>query len=259
MALKARVAKRIGCDRVCLMQATETPVFASSSEQSDLIESMFSVGAHFGYSKTKRHPSTNAFIFGAKNRVDIIDLEGSSTLLKKAEEAMSILGRENKTVLIVGSKLEAVEAVREVANRINMPFVAGRWLGGTLTNFPMMKKRVDRLHLLLGEKESGELEKKYTKKERLMIDREIERLEKRFSGIKNMPQIPQAMLVIDSKHEHIAVKEARLLKIPVIALMNTDCNMKDVQIPVLGNDATRSSISFFLNRLADAYGKGKVI
>lgn len=108
------------------MQATETPVFASSSEQSDLIESMFSVGAHFGYSRTKRHPSTNRFIFGAKNRVDIIDLEGSSALLKKAEEAMSILGRENKTVLIVGSKLEAVEAVREVANRINMPFVAGR-------------------------------------------------------------------------------------------------------------------------------------
>lgn len=225
---------------------------------SDRIDQMFKAGAHFGYSKTRRHASVAPYIFGVKNRVEIINLEKVDELLEKALAFISTLAKEGKQVLLVGGKNEAREALRTAATSIDMPFVDGRWIGGTLTNFPEIKKRLAKLEDLTSQKEKGELSK-YTKKERLMIDREIENLDRFFSGILSMKDLPKALIVIDAKKEDIAVKEARTMKIPVIALCGTDNNLTSIDYPIVANDSSVSSIAFFANEMAKSYKKGKVV
>jgi small subunit ribosomal protein S2 len=222
------------------------------------IDQMFSVGAHFGYSKTRRHASVASYIFGVKNKVEIIDLEKTDDLLEKALAFVSTLAREGKQVLFVGGKNEARAALKIAAESIGMPFVDGRWIGGTLTNFPEIKKRLNKLEDLTKQKERGELSK-YTKKERLMIDREIANLDRFFSGILPLKDLPKAMVVVDSKKEIIAVTEALKMKIPVIALCGTDTNISDINYPIVANDASVSSITFFVNEIAKAYQKAKVL
>ena len=229
----------------------------SEAAQSALMNRMFEVGAHFGYSKSRRHPTMAPFIFGVKNRTEIFDLEKTSNLLHEAKAYMEALGREGKVVLFVGGKHEAQESVRRVAESLGMPYVASRWLGGTLTNFSEIKKRLERLELLRSQRESGELEKKYTKKERLLIDREITRLEDSFGGIAAMRSLPQAVIVVDTKQEAIVVKEADSAHIPVVGIMSSDCSREKVTVSVVGNDATQASIAFFLGELAESYQKGK--
>ncbi len=137
-----------------------------------------------------------------------------------------------------------------------MPYVAGRWLGGTLTNFPEIKKRIKRMLELTSDRDAGTLAKKYTKKERLLIDREIARLEENFSGIAGMEKIPDALLILDTRREFIAVAEAATLGIPVIGIMNSDCDLSLIQYPIVGNDATRESVTFFLDKVVEAYREG---
>ena len=139
-----------------------------------------------------------------------------------------------------------------------MPFVDGRWIGGTLTNFPEIKKRLIKLEDLTKQKEKGELSK-YTKKERLMIDREIANLERFFGGISSMKDLPKAVVVVDSKKEVIAVNEAKNMNIPVIALCGTDSNITDLNYPIVANDSSVSSITFFVNEIAKGYQKAKVL
>jgi len=225
---------------------------------SDRIDEMFKVGAHFGYSKTRRHTSTSPYIFGVKNRVEIIDLEKTDESLDKVLVFISNLAKEGKQVLFVGGKNEARAALKIAAESINMPFVDGRWIGGTLTNFPEIKKRLNKLEDLTKQKERGELTK-YTKKERLMIDREIANLERFFSGISSMKDLAKALVVVDPKKEIIAVTEAQRMNIPVIALCGTDCDISNINYPIVANDSAVSSITFFVNEIAKAYGKGKVL
>ena len=222
------------------------------------IDEMFAAGAHFGYSKTRRHPSVANYIFGVKNKTEIIDLEKSSPLLDKALEYISALAKDNKILLFVGGKNESRAALRLAAESIGMPFVDGRWIGGTLTNFSEIKKRLAKLEDLTKQKEKGELVK-YTKRERMLIDKEIANLERFFSGISSLRDLPKALFVVDSKKEEIAVKEARQMKIPVIALCGTDCDINLVDYPIVGNDASVSSITYFVNEVAKAYKKGKVL
>jgi small subunit ribosomal protein S2 len=222
------------------------------------IDEMFKAGAHFGYSKTRRHPSVSQYIFGVKNRVEIIDLEKTEELLEKALTFISTLAKEGKQVLFVGGKNEARGALKIAAESVGMPFVDGRWIGGTLTNFSEIKKRLAKLEDLTKQKEKGELTK-YTKKERLMIDREIANLERFFSGISSMKDLPKAMVVIDSKKELIAVAEAQKMNVPVIALCGTDCDISGLTYPIVANDASISSVTFFANEIAKAYNKAKVL
>lgn len=222
------------------------------------IDSMFTAGAHFAFSRSRRHPSVTPYIFGAKNKVEIFDLEKTSDLLDAAKEIMKTLGKESKTVLFVGGKSEARNAVKNGAMSINMPFVDGRWIGGTLTNFGQIRKRVEKMEKLTSEKEKGELAK-YTKKERLLIDREIANLERFFSGIVSMKDLPKALFVVDSKKEKIAVKEAQDMGIPVISLSGSDCNLKEITHPIVGNDASQTSIQFFVSEMTKAYSEGKKI
>jgi small subunit ribosomal protein S2 len=219
------------------------------------IEKMFKAGAHFGFSKSRRHPSTKPLIFGSKNKVEIFDLEKTKTYLDKAKEFVKEIASKNGRILFVGSKNEAQEAIRKAADSIDMPYVAGRWIGGTFTNFPQIRKRVDRMEMLMTQREKGELGK-YTKKERLLIDREIDNLNRFFAGIASMKEMPKAVFVIDAKHETIAVTEAHKVKIPVIALCGSDNNLNDVEYPIPGNDASRMSVAFFLDEIVAAYKAG---
>jgi len=222
------------------------------------IEEMFKVGAHFGYSKTRRHASTAPYIFGVKNKVEIVDLEKVDDLLTKALTVIATLAKEGKQVLFVGGKNEARGSLKLAAESINMPFVDGRWIGGTLTNFPEIKKRLMKLEDLTKQKERGELTK-YTKKERLMIDREIANLERFFSGISSMKDLPKAMVVVDPKKEIIAVTEAQKMNIPVIALAGTDCDITGINYPIVANDASVSSITFFVTEISKAFQKAKTL
>jgi len=220
--------------------------------QNQLIDKMFKAGAHFGLVKSRRHPSVKPLIFGAKNKVEIFDLEKTTEYLDRAKKFVAEIAKHNGMILFVSGKSEAKEALRRGAQSISMPHVAGRWIGGTFTNFPQIKKRVERLETLTSQREKGELAK-YTKKERLLIDREIDNLNRYFSGIISMKEMPKAMFVIDSKREHIAVREAKKIGVPVIGLLGSDCNLKDVEYPIPGNDSSVASVTFFINEIVEAY------
>ena len=225
--------------------------------QNSVIEEMFSNGTHYGYSKSRRHPSTSPYIFATKNGVDIINTEKTHMLFEKAMEKVTSLAAAGKSILFVGTKAEARQQIIETALALNMPYVSERWVGGALTNFPEIKKRITKLLDLRDQKEKGGLDK-YTKKERLLIDREMDDMTKNFQGLTGITRTPDAMFVVDPKKEHIAVTEAHKMNLPVISLMNTDCNMKKAEFPIVANDASVSSISFFLSQIKSAYNKGIV-
>ena len=223
---------------------------------SALVEEMFSVGAHYGYSKSRRHPSTGEFIFGVKNKVEIFDLEKTSQSLDEAQEFVKSLGALSKKILFVSGKHELRSVVRDAAISLGLPYVAGRWIGGTLTNFSEINKRVKKLLDLKEKREKGELSK-YTKKEQLLIDRDIDDLEIKFGGLTTMVALPSALFVIDSKEEEIAVAEANHLAIPVISISNSDCDLEKVDFPIPGNDSNLSSVKFFIDKIKSAYSEGK--
>ncbi len=222
-----------------------------------LIERLFAAGSHFGFQKSRRHPTVVPYIFGAKHGTDIFDLEKTSVLLETAKEVMKKAGSEGKTVLFVGTKDEATAVVKEMAEKAEMPMVVNRWIGGMLTNFGEIKRRLNRLEDLISQGESGELERKYTKKERVLIKREMEKLMFNFGGIRTLKKIPDMMVVVDPRHDSIAVTEAKDVKIPVVGIMSSDTNLKSVHVPVVVNDALRSSIKLALSELVTAYQEGR--
>ncbi len=225
------------------------------SKENTRVEEMFVAGAHYGYQKSRRHPSTSQYIFATKNGVDIINIEKTNELFEKAITEVTRLASSGKTILFVGTKAEARQQIIEAALSLNMPYVSERWVGGALTNFPEIKKRIVKLLDLRDQKEKGGLDK-YTKKERLLIDREMADMTKNFQGLTGITRTPDAMFVIDPKKEHIAVTEAHKMNLPVIALMNTDCNTKQTEFPIVANDASVSSITFFIEQIKKAYNAG---
>lgn len=219
-----------------------------------LIEKLFAVGAHFGYSPRYRHPSTSKYIFGEKGGVELFDLEQTATLLGEALEAIKALAAARKTILFVGGKAEAREALARTAQMLNQPYVAGRWIGGSLTNWSEIRKRLNRLTELTDMREKGELAK-FTKMERLLIDREIADLDLMFGGLRGMTKAPDALFVIDPRAEQGAIAEARQLNIPIFAFLNTDCDQSGISHPIPGNDASREAIQFVLEEVGQAYLK----
>lgn len=229
-----------------------------TKDKNSLVEAMFKVGAHFGLSKSRRHPSVKPFIFGVKNKIEVFDLEKTQEALEKAKAFVSSVGQSGKMALFVAGKSEALPAVREAAAKAGQPSVAGRWIGGTLTNFGQIRKRVEKLEARIIEKDKGELAK-YTKKERLLIDREIAKLELLFGGIVSMKDKPGVLIVVDPKKEIIAVEEARQMNVPVVAIASSDCDLSLVNYAIPANDSSASSVAFFLNELAQAYNEGKAL
>jgi small subunit ribosomal protein S2 len=232
-------------------------IMSTTNESNTLVERLFAAGAHFGFSKSRRHPSVKPFLFGNKQGTDIFDLTKTAALLDDAKAALTAAGKDGHTVVFVSTKDETSVIVKQEAERAESPYVVNRWIGGMLTNFAEIKKRLDRLHQLTVEGETGELERKYTKKERVMIGREIEKLTLNFGGIKTLDAVPKMMVVVDPRHDQIAVREANDMNIPVVAIMSSDNNVELVQHPVVANDALQASVQTILTELTDAYLAGK--
>lgn len=222
------------------------------------IKTLFDAGAHFGYPRARRHPSASQYLFGTKDRTDIFDLEETGKKLASATAFVSSVAGSGKHVLFVSGKNEAIALVKDAAERVGAPYVAGRWIGGTLTNFKNIRKRVELLQKLTADRESGELEK-YTKKERVLIDRDIDNLISRFGGIVHMTDVPGALVVVDTRHEDTAVQEANQMGIPVVGLSSSDCDFSLVRYPIPANDTSVRTIKLVVNELADAFAEGKKV
>lgn len=223
------------------------------------IKRLFDAGAHFAQAKSRRHPSMKPYILGAKARVEIIDLAKTEGQLAGAKAALSALAKEGKTVLYVGGKPEIAQAVKTAALAAGLPYVAARWLGGTISNWTEIKKRIDRLAELEEKSAAGTLSKQHTKLEVVRLGREMKRLSLRLDGIRSMSKKPDALLVVDTKREAHAVKEARGAGIPVIAIMNSDCDVADATYPIVANDASPETVTLLLTELTDAFIKGRAV
>lgn len=219
-----------------------------------VVEQMFAAGAHYGYSKTRRHPTVTPYIYATKNKSDIINLQKSSEQLATVEQYAQELGAKGKTLLCVGTKPEARAAVKAMAETLGMPYVTERWIGGTLSNFPEIKKRIAELENYQKESSTGGLEK-YTKKERVVMAKKMEKLARYYTGLLGLRKMPDALFIVDARAEHIAATEARKSGIPVIALANSDTNLRNIEHPIVGNDAGIPSIKFFTQKIAEAYKK----
>jgi len=208
------------------------------TETNPIIDKLFAAGAHFGYAPSRRHPSTSGYLFGVKGGVELFDLEQTAGLLDEARAFVKQLAAERKTM--------------RAALRIAQPYCAGRWIGGSLTNWSEIKKRLGRLEELSTMREKGELAK-FTKLERLLIDREIADLDLMFGGLRGLGKLPDALFVADPRKEAIAVAEANQLNIPVIALMNSDCDRQKIQYPIPANDASRETLTIVFDEITKAY------
>ena len=220
-----------------------------------LIEKMFTVGAHYGYSKTRRHPSVSPYIYATKNKGDIINLEKTAEMLEKATEFIKSLGAKGKIVLFVGTKPEAKVQVQKAAETLAMPYAVERWIGGTISNFSEIKRRITELETYRKEQAEGGLEK-YTKKERVVMAKQMEKLAKYYGGLVGLKKTPDALYIVDARSEHIALTEAVKGGVPVVTLVNSDSNLKGIDYPILGNDASVPSVSLFTNFIVNAYQEG---
>ncbi len=230
---------------------------STQTNNQSLIERLFGVGAHFGFKKSRRHPSVTPFLFGTKEGNDIFNLEQTTVLIEAAKAVLKEAGANGKTVLFVGTKSEVIENVKAAALKAEMHYVVNRWIGGMITNLSEIKKRIARMDELVREQESGELERKYTKKERLLLSRDLAKLNHNFLGISKLTKTPDFMVVVDPRHDAIAIKEAKHMGVPVIGIMSSDCNVADVTYPVLVNDALQGSVKLVLGELVEAFLEGK--
>lgn len=210
---------------------------------------MLKAGAHFGHLTAKWHPKMEPYIFTAREKVHIIDLQKTIEALEKALTFIASEASRGKKILFVATKRQARDVVKEAAESCGMPYVTGRWLGGTLTNFETISKQIKKLHDYYQMEKSGQLAK-YKKREQLMIKEEIERLEKNVGGIKDLKQLPDALFIIDIDREAIALKEAKVKNIPVVALVDTNVNPEKVDYPIPANDDAIASITLFVNFIA---------
>jgi small subunit ribosomal protein S2 len=228
-----------------------------STSSSSIIDRLFGAGAHFGFRKSRRHPTVVPFLFTSKEGNDIFDLEKSAVQLATASAVLEEAAKNGKVILFVGTKDEVGAIVKRQAELVGVPYVVNRWIGGMMTNFSEIKKRILRLETLIREKESGELDRKYTKKERVLINREVTKLQFNFGGIATITRPVDLMVIVDPRHDSIALEEAKDLKIPTVAIMSSDCDVSQVTYPVLVNDALQSSVSLVLSEFTSAIERGK--
>lgn len=215
------------------------------------IEEMARAGMHFGQKASKVHPKMYPFIFGMRNTIHIIDLEKTKEKLKEALKFIFEFSREGKILLFVGTKPQLRDLVKEIATETGFPYVNQRWIGGLITNFQEIKKRILFLKELEEKKESEDF-KKYTKKERKEIEDEIQLLEKKFGGLKTLEKLPDGIFICDLTKDHLAAKEAKMKKIKVVAICNTDANPSLANYPIPANDDAISSVKFILDKVKTA-------
>ena len=218
------------------------------------MKELLEAGVHFGHQTKRWNPKMKQYIFGKRNGIYIIDLQKTLKLFKEASQFIADLAGQGKRILFVGTKRQAQDAILEEANRCGMFYVNNRWLGGTLTNFQTVRKSIERLKEI--EAILNDTEKEMSKKERAQLDHEREKLQKNLIGIREMDGLPDALFVIDPKKEYIAVKEAKKLKIPVVAIVDTNCDPEDIDYVIPGNDDAIRAIRLFTQKIADAVLEG---
>lgn len=220
------------------------------------MKSLLEAGVHFGHQKSHWNPKMKSFIFGARNGIHIIDLQQTVQLFARAYNYARNTVADGGTVLFVGTKKQAQGIIEEEGRRCEMPYINTRWLGGTLTNFNTIRSRVDYLLELKKLEEDGQMEL-LPKKEAKNLRREAAKLEGLLGGIIGMKRMPDAVFVVDTKKEHIAIKEARNLSIPVIAIVDTNCDPANADYPIPSNDDAIRAIKLFTSKVADACIEGK--
>lgn len=224
------------------------------------MKELLEAGVHFGHQVRRWNPKMKEYIFGARNGIYIIDLQKTQKMFRDslAWVQESLTERPNQKVLFVGTKRQAQDAIKEEAERCGMFYVNNRWLGGLLTNYETVKKSINRLKDIESMREDGRMEM-LTKKERLQLDREHEKLMKNLAGIKDMGGRPDLMFVIDVRKEDIAIKEANKLDIPIVAVVDTNCSPEGIDHVIPGNDDALRAIRLFASRIADAIIEGRQI
>ncbi len=220
------------------------------------MKQLLEAGVHFGHQTRRWDPKMAEYIFQARNGIHIIDLQKTSKKLDEAYSFMKEQAEEGKTVLFVGTKKQAQECVKEAAEKSGMYYVDQRWLGGMLTNFGTIRKRIDRLNELETMQEDGTFDV-LPKKEVILLKKEMEKLQKNLGGIKDMKEMPGVMFVVDPKKERIAILEARKLGIPVVGLVDTNCNPEDVDYAIPGNDDAIRAVKLIADVMANAVIEGR--
>lgn len=220
------------------------------------IEEMLKAGLHFGHSIGKRHPKMESFIFTQRSNVHIIDLEKTTKALEKALQFVTSTVRDGGKVLFLSTKKQAQSIIKKYAESCKMPYVVERWFGGTLTNFSVIHQVIKKYINLKQRREKGEFQK-YTKKERLKFEKEIERLEKLVGGLETMEKVPDAIFIVDVKKEKTAVREAVRKKIPIVAICDTNTNPEEITYPIPANDDATKGIKMITSLVAKAVNEGK--
>lgn len=215
------------------------------------LEKLLEAGAHFGHQTKRWNPKMAPYIYGVKEGISIFDLTKTKEALEEALQALENAYKSGKLVLLVGTKRQAKDKLREVALSVNMPFVDERWLGGTLTNFDQIKASVKRLNEMREAREKGDY-KEYTKKERLLIDREIEKLEKKVGGLEKLVRLPEVMFIIDTHKEVSAVREAKRMGVEVIGITDSNADPTFVDWPVPMNDDAGAALDYVLDLVEEA-------
>jgi small subunit ribosomal protein S2 len=219
-------------------------------------EEMEKAGLQFGHKTSRIHPKMMPFLSGVRNTIHIIDLEKSAEKLKEALKFIQKTISEDKILLIVGTKIQVKGLVKNTAEELGLPYVNERWLGGTFTNFDIIKKRLEHFKDLEQKKASGELEK-YTKKERLLIDKKLKDLAIKFGGIKNLEKLPEVIFVLDIKKDILAVNEAKAKRIKTVGISDTNINPNLVDYPIPANDDAVSSVKYILEKVKEAIIQAK--
>lgn len=220
------------------------------------MKQLLEAGVHFGHQANKWNPKMKKYIFTTRNDIHIINLEDTSVLVDNAYFFIRDMVASGKNVLFVGTKKQAQEAIQEEAQRCGMYYIVNRWLGGTLTNFKTIRTRIARLNKLNQMEQVGEFEF-LTKKEVAKLKAERDKLEKNLGGIKDMTELPGLLFVVDPKKEHIAIKEARELNIPIVGIVDTNCDPDDVDYPIPANDDAIRSVKLIVSAMADAVIEAK--
>ncbi|MFA6096885.1 MAG: 30S ribosomal protein S2 [Candidatus Paceibacterota bacterium] len=218
---------------------------------------MLKAGVHFGHKKSKRHPKMSEYIYTVRNGINIIDLAQTKQKLDESVEYVKELTAKGGVILFVGTKRQAKKIVKEAAEKCGMPYVNERWLGGTFTNFDKIYPGVERYKDIVKQKQAGELEKKYTKKEIVEINRDIKRMDIKYGGIKDMKKIPEAIFIVDIIEEETAVAEAKARKVPIVAIVDTNTDPTFIAKPIPSNDDAMRSIELVVNAISEAVIEGK--
>ena len=222
------------------------------AKQDPAIEEMTKAGLHFGHKTSKTHPKMRQYIAGVRNTVHMFDLAKTKEKLQKALAYIQSLRAEGKTLLLVGTKIQVKNLVKETAAACNLPYVSDRWIGGTLTNFGTIAKRIEYFRGLEQKKETGELEK-YTKKEQLGIAEEMKNLELHFGGLRSLSKLPDAVFICDLDKNQLALREAKNKGIPVVAVVDTNIDPTLVDYVIPANDDAQSSVQYILGKVQELY------